>query len=529
MDIQSLLEQSDFFRAISPAGRRAIAAICIPRTLRKREMLFMEGETGHSMYLMAQGAVQLFKTSAEGRRSSSSWCGRGRSSARWCSSSRTVFPVSACALTAGARSFSCRRSSSTACWRRRSSAASSSAMLLAKQRYLSDQIFRLSALDVEQRFFHFLRDQYGEREEYSIDVTKRDVAAAIDALPETLSRLLLKLKDDGTVQWDGEKLPLRKGFWKDAGREAVKPGARAAPRGASRPPAAVSCRQFLLLSTRRFLAIQGIMERSFSPTFSSWCAAPSSRMRRKSLRPLLFSAIHFLANSPFWISESTFFISFFVSSLMMRGPDHVVTVLGRVGHGVAHEGEAAFVDQVHDELHLVDALEVGHLGGVARLHERLEARLHEVRHAAAEDRLLAEEVRLRLLAEARLDDARLGAADGQARTPARSRRALPVGSCAMAMRQGTPKPSSNWRRTVCPGPLGATMATSTSGGGTIWPKWMLNPCANSSVLPGGQAGLDVRLVDVALEVIGDEHHHDVGPFHRLGRFHALSARLPPPS
>ena len=56
-------------------------------------------------------------------------------------------------------------------------------MLLAKQRYLADQIFRLSALDVEQRFFHFLRDQYGEREEYHIEVTKRDVAAAIDALP----------------------------------------------------------------------------------------------------------------------------------------------------------------------------------------------------------------------------------------------------------------------------------------------------------------------------------------------------------
>ena len=56
MDILSLLEQSDFFRALSAARRRAVAAICIPKTLRKREMLFLEGETGHSMYLMAQGA-----------------------------------------------------------------------------------------------------------------------------------------------------------------------------------------------------------------------------------------------------------------------------------------------------------------------------------------------------------------------------------------------------------------------------------------------------------------------------------------
>jgi hypothetical protein len=40
------------------------------------------------------------------------------------------------------------------------------------------------------------------------------VAAAIDALPETLSRLLLKLRDEGTAQWDGETLTLCKGFWK---------------------------------------------------------------------------------------------------------------------------------------------------------------------------------------------------------------------------------------------------------------------------------------------------------------------------
>ena len=86
-------------------------------------------------------------------------------------------------------------------------------MLLAKQRYLAEQIFRVSALDVEQRFFHFLSEQYGKREEYHVDVTKKEVAAAIDALPETLSRLLLKLKDEGTVQWEGESLRLRTGFW----------------------------------------------------------------------------------------------------------------------------------------------------------------------------------------------------------------------------------------------------------------------------------------------------------------------------
>ena len=39
-----------------------------------------------------------------------------------------------------------------------------------------------------------------------------------------------------------------------------------------------------------------------------------------------------------------------------------------------------------------------------------------------------------------------------------------------------------------PGPFGATMITSTFGGGTIWPKWMLNPWLNIRVLPSARCG-----------------------------------------
>ena len=65
--------------------------------------------------------------------------------------------------------------------------------------------------------------------------------------------------------------------------------------------------------------------------------------------------------------------------------------------------EAALVDQVDDQLHLVHALVVGDLGLVAGLDERLEAELDQPRDAAAEHGLLAEEVALGLLRERRLD------------------------------------------------------------------------------------------------------------------------------
>src|SRR5512140_2811917 len=61
----------------------------------------------------------------------------------------------------------------------------------------------------------------------------------------------------------------------------------------------------------------------------------------------------------------------------------VVAVLGRVADRVAHVVPAAAVHEIDDELELVKALEVGDLGLVARVDERLEGRLDEGGRAAA--------------------------------------------------------------------------------------------------------------------------------------------------
>jgi hypothetical protein len=55
------------------------------------------------------------------------------------------------------------------------------------------------------------------------------------------------------------------------------------------------------------------------------------------------------------------------------------------------------VDEIHDELELVQALEVGDFRLIARIDQGLEARADELAAAAAEDGLLAEEVGLGLL------------------------------------------------------------------------------------------------------------------------------------
>ena len=90
-----------------------------------------------------------------------------------------------------------------------------------------------------------------------------------------------------------------------------------------------------------------------------------------------------------------------------------VTVFGRVGDRVAHVGDAAFVDEVDDQLDLVQTLEVSHLGRITGLDEGLETGLDQRGQPAAEHHLLAEEIGLAFLAEVGLDDPGTSAAVGR--------------------------------------------------------------------------------------------------------------------
>ena len=132
--------------------------------------------------------------------------------------------------------------------------------------------------------------------------------------------------------------------------------------------------------------------RSLRPTTSTPCCLSFSFIALKFLPPLLASSIHSLANVP----SCTSFENPLHLGLGFGGDDPraagVVAVFGRVRHAVAHVGEAALVEQVDDQLQLVHALEVGHLGLVARFDQRLEAGLHQRARAAAEDGLFAEQV-----------------------------------------------------------------------------------------------------------------------------------------
>src|SRR5581483_4848975 len=197
-------------------------------------------------------------------------------------------------------------------------------------------------------------------------------------------------------------------------------------------------------------------------------------------------------------------------------PALVVAPLGGVGDRVPHPRQPALVDEVDDELHLVQALEVGDLRLVPGLDQRVEPALHELRDPAAKHGLLAEQVGLGLLLERRLDDPGPGGPDpGAVRESARQR---PAGRVLLDgdERRGA-DPLLEGPAHEVSGALGRDHRDVDALGGHDRAEVHAEAVREHQHVAGVQVGGDVPRVDRGVGRVGQQHHDDVALRRRLGR------------
>lgn len=211
-DIAAFLSETNFFKGIAGGSLSALAEIAVPKTIGKRELLFLEGDVGRSLYILVEGTIQIYKAAADGREIVIKTVLPGEVFGEVVLFEEKRYPVNARALSK-CRLLMLPRVQIDCLLAEDAFRRDFIGMLMRKQRYLAGRILHLSAHDVEDRFFEFLREQYGEKQTYSITLSKKDLAAAIGTIPETFSRLILRLKKDGTIRWDGKTIVLREGFW----------------------------------------------------------------------------------------------------------------------------------------------------------------------------------------------------------------------------------------------------------------------------------------------------------------------------
>jgi len=212
MNVPQILDQARFFEGISKQSKEALSKLCIPGERPKRTVLFHEGEPGEAMYLLARGRVSLHKLSPEGREIVIKVIKPGEVFAEVILFEKKLYPVAAVALT-DILAFKLLRRDLLNLLRQEDFRNDFIAMLLRKQRYLADKIQQLTSQDVEQRLRAFLVEQYGARDQINVEINKKQLAAAIGATPETLSRLLQDLKRRKSMVWKQGVITVDRDFW----------------------------------------------------------------------------------------------------------------------------------------------------------------------------------------------------------------------------------------------------------------------------------------------------------------------------
>ena len=208
MDLNLLLYQSEFLKGISERSRKLLANICILKTINKKESIFLEGNKGYSIYICVTGKIQLYKSSKDGKEIVIKVIKPGEMFGEVILFEVDKYPVSTIALV-NSKVLLIPKHQFHCLLNQEDFRNDFIAMLMKKQRYLADQIKYLTVQDVEERLFSFLREQFGTKEKIIPSMTKKDMAAAIGTTPETFSRLLLRLKSENKLFWEGKTIVIQ--------------------------------------------------------------------------------------------------------------------------------------------------------------------------------------------------------------------------------------------------------------------------------------------------------------------------------
>ncbi len=206
-DFKETIKSSLFFGGISDELAARMERMAKPESFGRDEMVFFEGDRGEKFFFVADGLVKIFKSTESSREVVLRHIRPGEMFGEVILFESSSYPVSAVAMRDTAV-YSIRRDMFLKMLENQEFVRFFTGNLFRKMRYLADRVAFLNAYDVEERFFLFIDEHFGLRPVIAADLTKAELAEAIGTIPETMSRLLARLKQRELVAWNKDEMKL---------------------------------------------------------------------------------------------------------------------------------------------------------------------------------------------------------------------------------------------------------------------------------------------------------------------------------
>lgn len=206
---KSLIRQCHLFSGLEDEDIDLLAAIIQRQQYSPRQLLFSEGEFATGFYVVASGAVKIYKLSAEGKERVLHIVHSGQSFADAAIFDNGFYPAFAETLTAAELLLFPKQAFLDLLHRHSQLAINMIAGLSRYLRQFTMQIEDLTFRDVPARVARYLLDQADQTHSaVTLPLSKSQLASNLGTTSETLSRTFRKLADEGFIQVQGKTIRL---------------------------------------------------------------------------------------------------------------------------------------------------------------------------------------------------------------------------------------------------------------------------------------------------------------------------------
>jgi CRP/FNR family transcriptional regulator, dissimilatory nitrate respiration regulator len=210
-DIQDTMAHAPLFGGLSQEELTRIGSITQEKFYGRGQAIFWEGDPGNGFYMVADGKVKIYKTSADGKEQILHIYGPGHPFGEVPVFSGNRFPANALALKKSRLLFFPRKDFIRLISRHPSLALNMLAVLSMRLRQFTVQVENLSLKEVPARLASYLIYLSGEQNSAAtveLPISKGQLASLLGTIPETLSRIFNKMSQQQLITVEGGRIGL---------------------------------------------------------------------------------------------------------------------------------------------------------------------------------------------------------------------------------------------------------------------------------------------------------------------------------
>ncbi len=200
-----------FFSGMPPALLEELKKIAIEKTFQKGEMIFYEGDKSVGFYLLLSGLIKIYKLSPEGKEQILQFIKPNETFGEVVVFSGKIFPAHAEAVKESHTLLFPRADFLEIIRRNPDVALAMLAILSDRLRRFTVQVENLSLKEVPSRlatYFLYLYKEEKKGPSLTLEISKGQLASLLGTIPETLSRVLTRMKEHGIIEVEGNRIDL---------------------------------------------------------------------------------------------------------------------------------------------------------------------------------------------------------------------------------------------------------------------------------------------------------------------------------